>query len=176
VDSTLATVDAWLEPLAPERRARFYAETLAVGRLFGVPPDLLPPDIDAFDAYMAGMIGPDGPVHPGATARELAAVILHPPLAPLAERGPVADRLGPVGPGVASLLRLVPGAAVDWLLVPSLGLLPPPTRAEYGLAWGPRERAIGAYLVTAWRTWRPLLPPRLRWFPQALAADARTAD
>jgi len=149
VDSTLATVDAWLEPLPPERRARFYAETLPVGRLFGVPEDVLPPDIDAFDAYMAAMLSPAGPVHPTATARELAAVILHPPLAPLAEHGPIARRLGSSAGPMARALRLVPGAAVDWLLVPSLGLLPEPTRVDYGFAWGPRERAISAYLVTA---------------------------
>jgi uncharacterized protein (DUF2236 family) len=173
VDSTLAAVDAWLEPLAPERRARFYAETLPVGRLFGIPGDLLPADIDAFDAYVAGMLGPDGPVHPSALARDLARVILHPPLAPLAARGPVADRLGGSAPAIAALLRRVPRVAVDWLLIPSIGLLPPGTRAEYGLPWGPLEQAINAWLVTAWGAWRPLLPPAVRWFPQAISADTR---
>ena len=150
VDSTLATVDAWLEPLSADRRARFYAETIPVGRLFGVPADRLPPDIDAFDAYMAAMLAPDGPVHPSATARELAAVILHPDLAPLAEHGPVADLMGGLSPAVASVLRRVPGAAVDWLLVPSIGLLPEAdarrVRAGVGVAraddrdgtWSPR--------------------------------------
>jgi len=173
VDSTLATVDAWLEPLSAARRARFYAETLPIGRLFGVPADRLPPDIDAFDAYMAAMLAPAGPVHPSATARELAVVILHPDLAPLAEHGPIADRLGGLSPAVASLLRRIPVGAVDWLLVPSIGLLPAPTRAEYGLSWGLRERMIERYLVAAWSGWRPLLPPSWRWFPQAQAADAR---
>lgn len=175
VDSTLATVDVWLEPLSTERRARFYAETTAVGRLFGIPEHVLPADIDAFDAYMAAMLSPDGPVHPTATARELAGVILHPPLAPLAERGAVAKRLGVLAGPVATALRHVPGAAVDWLLVPSLGLLPERTREEYGLPWGPREQAIERYLVTMWRASRPLVPEHWRWFPQALAADARTA-
>lgn len=173
VDSTLATVDAWLEPLSRERRARFYAETLPVGRLFGVPQDRLPPDIDAFDTYVAAMLAPDGPVHASGTARELARVILHPPLAPLAEHGPVAARLGGLAPAAASVLRCVPGAAVGWLLVPSVGLLPPATRAEYGLPWGPRERAIERWLVAGWGAWRPFVPARWRWFPQALAADAR---
>ena len=174
IESTLATIDAWLEPLSRDRRARFYAETLPVGRLFGVPEALLPADIDAFDAYFASMLAPSGPVHPTDNARDLAAAILHPPLAPLAERGPVARRLGALGPGIATVLRSVPPAAVDWLLIPSLGLLPPVVRREYGLAWGLRERAVNAWLVAAWMSWRPLLPTTLRWFPQALAADVRT--
>jgi uncharacterized protein (DUF2236 family)/biotin transporter BioY len=176
VDSTIATVDAWQEPLPRERRARFYAETLPVGRLFGVPPDLLPADLDAFEAYLAGMLGPDGPVHPGAVSRALADAILHPALAPLAERGPVAARLGRARPAFAGLLRRVPPGVIDWALVPSLGLLPRGLRAEYGLAWGARERAIEAWLVGAWRAWRPMLPPRVRWFRQARAADERMAS
>jgi uncharacterized protein (DUF2236 family) len=176
IDSTLATIDAWLEPLSSDRRARFYAETLVVGRLFGVPDSLLPADIDAFDAYVAAMLAASGPVHPTATARELAQVILHPRLEPLAERGPLADRLGDMAHAAAAVLRRVPSPAVDWLLVPSTGLLPEATRAEYGLPWGTREQAISAYLATAWRSWRPLLPTSFRWFPQALAADARIGD
>lgn len=176
IDSTLVAIERWIGPLPEARRARFYAETLGVGRLFGIPEALLPPDHRAFDAYIAGMLAPSGPVHPSATSRDLAAAILHPPLAPLAEHGPVAELLGPAAPSVARVLRAVPPGAVDWLLVPSVGLLPASLRAELGLAWGPRERAIDAWLVTAWRAWRPLLPASLRWFPQARAADARTGS
>jgi uncharacterized protein (DUF2236 family) len=175
VDSTLATVDAWLEPLSHDRRSRFYAETLPVGRLFGVPESVLPPDIDAFDAYVARMLGPRGPVHPTPTARELAAVILHPPLGPAVSRGPIARRLGPVVRPLASMLDRLPPGAASWLLVPSLGLLPASLRDEYGFAWGVRELALSAWLVTAWRAGRPLFPATIRWFPQALAADARFA-
>ena len=173
VDSTLVAVDAWQERLAPATRAAFYAETVQVGRLFGVPDALLPQDIDAFDAYVAGMLGDDGPVHPTDTARDLAAAILRPPLAGVV-RGRVERLLGPAAPAARRALDLVPQAAVDALLVPAVGLLPDRTRAEYGLAWGPGERAIDAWLVTAWRFWRPRIPASLRWFPQALAADART--
>lgn len=173
IDSTLATVDAWMEPLAGDRRARFYAETLPVGRLFGIAEGVLPPDIDAFDAYMASMTGPDGPVHPTAVARELAQVILHPPLAPAVDRGPVGERLGPAAAPLGSLLDRLPRNAATWLLLPSIGLLPVGIREAYGFAWGPRERLLAAWLVTAWRGWRPLVPPGLRWFPQAVAAEAR---
>jgi uncharacterized protein (DUF2236 family) len=175
VDSTLATGEAWLGPIPRDVRARFYAETVPIARLFGVPEGLLPANIEAFDAYVASMLATDGPVHPTPIARDLASVILHPPLAPAVSSGPIATRLGGLVRPTAAVLRAVPAVAYDWLFVPSIGLLPPSTRDEYGLAWGPRERAIDAWLTTAWGFWRERLPPAWRWFPQALAADRRVA-
>ena len=176
VDSTLVTVDRWLEPLSPARRARIYDETLVVGRAFGIPDTLLPPHVGAFDAYMASMIGSGGPVRPTPVARSLAATILRPPLAPAVTRGPVAERLGAAAAPLGSALERVPSWAVSWLLVPSIGLLPVRVREGYGFAWGPRERLLEAWLVGAWRAWRPIVPARWRSFPPALAADARMRD
>jgi uncharacterized protein (DUF2236 family) len=175
VDSTLATVAAWQEPLAHDRRARFYGETLPVGRLFGVPNGLLPADIDAFDEYLSAMIAPAGPVHASATSRDLAGAILRPPMAPAVANERVAERLGRLAEPTAGMLGHVPPRCVSWLLLPAIGLLPTTVREEYGFAWGARERLLDAWLVAGWRAWRPLLPTRLRWFPRALAADARTA-
>ena len=174
IDSLLVTHDRWATALTAGERERFYAETRPVGQAFGVRDDLLPRDIDAFDAYVASMLAPGGPVHPSPIARYLAPSILRPPL-----EGVVAGRvegvLGPVAPAVRRALAAVPQPAVDSLLLPAVGLLPQLTREEYGLRWGPAERAIDAWLVTAWRFWMPRLPTSLRWFPQALAADARAA-
>ncbi len=156
VDSTMVVADAWLEPLSPERRARYYRETLPIGRAFGIPANRLPPDLAAFDAYLAEAIAPDGPVRVGPLARDLAVTVLHPPL-------------GPVLPPLAG----VPAAAYAWTLWPSIGLLPEAIRAGYGLRWGPVERATAAWLVTCWRAWRPLLPAAFRQMPQARAADRR---
>ena len=58
VESTMVAYDAWLEPLSRERATRFYAETLPIGRAFGVPEALLPADLDAFEAYVAGAARP----------------------------------------------------------------------------------------------------------------------
>ncbi len=99
VDSTVAVYDAWLEPLSRARRETFYAETRPIGRAFGVPEDLLPVDLGGFEAYMAGMLGPDGPVRVSAVARELAGVVLRPPLAPLAASPAGTDRGGRRRPG-----------------------------------------------------------------------------
>jgi len=156
VDSTIVVADAWLEPLSRERRNRYYAETLPIGRAFGIPPAMLPPDLRAFERYLDRATGPDGPVQVGATARELAHAVLHPPL-------------GPVIPPLAA----VPAPAYAWTLWPSIGLLPARIREAYGLRWGPLERAVSAWLVAGWRAWRPLLPATFRQMPQALAADRR---
>ena len=162
VDSTLVANDRWIEPLTPDIRARAYAETRPIGRAFGVPEALLPKDIDAFDAYVAGMVGPGGPARPGTLARELARVILHPPLAPLI-------------PAARPLLARVPASTYAWTLWPSIGLLPPTIRDEYGLPWGPRERLVSAWLVAGWRAWRPFIPSNWRQMPRALSADRRIA-
>lgn len=158
VDTTIAAYDAWLEPMPRDQRARYYAETLPIGRAFGVPADLLPPDLDAFEAYVAAMLAPDGPVRVSAVARELADAVLHPPL-------------GPVVPVLAS----VPARFYAWTLWPSIGLLPASIRADYGFRWGPLERSVSAWLVAGWRGWRPLLPVSFRQMPQALSADRRIA-
>jgi uncharacterized protein (DUF2236 family) len=158
VDTTIAAYDAWLEPMPRDQRARYYAETLPIGRAFGVPADLLPPDLDAFECYLASMLAPDGPIRVSPVARDLADAVLHPPL-------------GPVVPALAA----VPARFYAWTLWPSIGLLPSSVRTDYGFRWGPIERAVSAWLVAGWRGWRPLLPVTFRQMPQALAADRRVS-
>jgi uncharacterized protein (DUF2236 family) len=170
VDSTMAVADAWLEPLSQDRRATYYAETLPIGRAFGVPDALLPPDIVAFDRYMAAMLSPDGPVRVSPIARELAGVILRPPLAPLAPLLPLPTA------AARSVLARVPPATYGWTLWPSVGLLPRSVRDDYGLAWDVREQVVSAWLVAGFRAWRPLLPASFRQMPKALAADRRMGD
>ena len=164
VDSTIATYEAWIEPLSAGRRARYYEETIPIGRAFGIPAELLPADVGAFEAYVEGMLRPGGSLAIGETARALADTILRPPLAPA-----VRPWLGEL----AGRLDAVPAAAYEWLMWPALGLLPPSVRAGYGLRWGLRERLVAAWLVATWRAWRPILPAGFRQMPQALAADRR---
>ena len=156
VETTITAYDAWIEPLPRAARERYYAETLPIGRAFGVPADRLPADLASFEGYVAAMLAPDGPVHPSAVARELAWNVLNPPL-------------GPVLPPLAA----VPPAFYAWTLWPSIGLLPASVRDEYGFRWGALERTVSGWLVAAWRFWRPLLPKGFRQMPKALAADRR---
>jgi uncharacterized protein (DUF2236 family) len=156
VDSTIETYDAWLEPYDMAARRRFYDETRPVGRAFGIPDALLPPGYDAFQRYMSTMLEDGGPIRVSRTARDIGREIVNPPL-------------GPVVP----VLGWVPRPLYNWTLWPAIGLLPPRLRREFGFAWGPKERLASAWLVKAWRAWRPLVPTGLRWMPQARAADAR---
>jgi uncharacterized protein (DUF2236 family) len=159
VDSTIVAADRWLEPLGRARRARYYAETRPIGRAFGIPDNLLPGDLDAFERYMDRAIGPDGPVRVGSLARELADVVLHPPLEP-----------------VAPCLAGLPAWSYAWTLWPAIGLLPPSIRDAYGLRWGHLERLVSAWLVAGWRAWCPVLPASFRQMPHALTADRRIRD
>jgi uncharacterized protein (DUF2236 family) len=170
IESTISVYGAWLEPLSRQRQLRFYEESKPLGRAFGIPDTLLPADLDAFEAYYANMLGPDGPVHPTPVARELAQAILRPPLAPLVKLAPPA-----VGRALRPVLGLVPVQTYAWTLWPSVGLLPERVRAEYGLAWGPVQETLSAWLVAGWQAWRPLIPTGWRWMPQARAANRRMA-
>ena len=167
VDSTMAVFDAWLEPLPRAQRARYYEETLPVGRAFGIPDAILPPDLDAFEAYLAEMLAPGGPIEVGPVARELADAITHPPL------GSAAAAAGPLVGRLAPMLDAIPSRAYSWLFWPSIGLLPPRVRDGYGLSWGLRQRLVSTWLVGTWQAWRPMLPQTFRQMPQAIAADRR---
>ena len=169
VDSTIVSYDRWYEPMSRDRQVRFYEETKPIGRAFGIPDGLLPAGLDAFEAYMAGMLAPDGPVHASPVARDLARVILRPPLAPLADLIPPAAALA------RPVLSRVPVDAYAWTMWPAIGLLPDGVRAEFGLRWTALERLTSAWLVRAWRSSLPLIPTAWRWMPQARAADRRMA-
>jgi len=119
---------------------------------------------------VAGMLAPGGPVKVSPVARELAAVVLRPPLAPLAPLLPLPTA------GVRAALEGIPVATYAWILWPSVGLLPASVREDYGLPWGPRERLLSAWLVAGFRAWRPLLPASFRQMPKALAADRRMRE
>lgn len=167
VDSTIAAYDAWLEPLSREDRARYYEETLPVGRAFGIPASKLPVNIEAFEGYLEDMLAPGGPIEVGDVARELAPGILHPPLRPaVAAAGWPFTRLAPA-------LDAVPSRAYSWLFWPAIGLLPARVREGYELPWGIRQRVVATWLVATWQAWRPALPPWLRQMPQALRAERR---
>ena len=133
----------WLGPLPRERAARFYAETLPLGRAFGVPADRLPADLDAFEGYLATMLSPSGPVHPDDTARELADAILRPPLPGVLGRLPVPPSSTPGACGRRS----------------SCCRRPSPTDSASRRARA--RQLVSRWLVAGWRAWRPLAAGRV---------------
>ncbi len=124
VDSTMAVADAWLEPLGERRRAAYYEETRPIGRAFGVPDALLPRGRRGVRRVRGGVArgGRSGARGPG---RPRARGVRAPSAAARAR-----------SPGCRC-----PAAVYDWTLWPAVGLLPESVREEYGLRWGPRERA-----------------------------------
>jgi uncharacterized protein (DUF2236 family) len=158
VESVATAYEAWVEPLSPDARRRLYEESRPIGRAFGISDRLLPADVDAFDAYFAGMLAPGGPVHPSPKARELARYVLHPTL----------DALVPV-------LGWVPPQLYAWLQWPAIALLPPRLRAEFEIPWGPEREAVAAWLKAGLQLGMAISPNRLRWFPQARRAYDRVA-
>ena len=167
VDSTIAAYDAWIEPLSRDEMARYYEETLPVGRAFGIPEAHLPADLEAFETYLDDMLRPGGPIEVGDLARELAGGILHPPL------GPAVAAAGWPFTRLAAVLDAIPAKYYEWLFWPSIGLLPAGVRDGYRFQWGIPQRIVATWLVATWEAWRPMLPPTFRQMPQALSADRR---
>ena len=169
IDATLVGHEAIVGPVDRERRERFYAEGRRLAALLDIPAAHVPPDLGAFEAYLAEMLAPDGPIQVSPIAREIGASILRPSLGPLTTVTPGLDRV----PGAEALLGAMPPAAYAWLYWPSVSLLPERLRSGYGIPWGPRERFVSGWLLAGWRAWLPLLPTAWRWLPQAHAAHRR---
>jgi uncharacterized protein (DUF2236 family) len=146
IDSSLNVYTRFVRPLSAQAAAEYYVESCELARRLDVPPAVTPPTLDAFGAYMAAMLA-SGRIAVGATAREQARLVFHPPAAPALR-------------AIAPALEFV-----------TAGLLPPAVREMYGYAWSPgRERALrGAAALV--RRMLPWLPAALRVAPHARRAE-----
>jgi uncharacterized protein (DUF2236 family) len=148
VDSALATYARFVGSIGPVARDRYHEEMKRQAVAFGVPQDRLPGSFEDFRGYVDGMVAT---LEVTDDARELSHGVLHPAMP------------APLRP-VAEVMRFL-----------TIGLLPEPIRAGYGLAWGPvRERVLAA-LATVIRSGVVLLPEVWRWWPHARDADRRLA-
>ncbi len=151
VDTFLLTYERFIAPLSPVERDRYCREAAGVAPLLDIPPDALPQSTDELAAYMERMLS-SGEIVVTGPARSLAREVLAPGLP------------WPARPLLA-LARLA-----------TVGLLPPPIRAAYGLEWSPhRERAL-RLLSAASRQSLPFLPPLVRHWPAARRAARREQD
>ena len=140
IDTALRMHRRFLRPLSPPESAEFYAQSLIVAELLGVPASLPPATIDDFNAYIRHMVSV---LRVSETARVLSRSVLHPQLPRLTEPA-------------MELVRQV-----------TAGLTPRPLREQYGLAWdAPRKAALLAAGAAA-RQVLPRLPSPLRRFPVA---------
>lgn len=139
VDTGLSAYERFVRPLAPEERRGYYADSLTLARLLDIPQEILPPTLDAFQSYMADVIGSDM-LSVTDTARRLARDVLHP-------------QVGIVPAASAGLLRFV-----------TAGLLPERLRVDYGLTWSRRRQFLLDRFSRTTRFLRPLVP---RWVWQS---------
>jgi uncharacterized protein (DUF2236 family) len=145
VDTALLVYERFVGPLSSPARARYYAESKVAARLFGIPADLIPPDLDAFRSYMRGMVRGET-LAVGSASREIAAAILRPP---------VTIALQPV---------------FRFVNLFTIAMLPRTIRDRYQVAWGRAGDVTTGALTTAARTLLPLFPNLLRTLPHARRA------
>ena len=150
VDSALLTYRTFVGPLSEVQAERYYQEAKPVGALLGIPEGRFPNRLADFRDYLDAML--EGPVHPDATGRRLAALVLRPPL------------------------RWVPQALFVPVEAVTAGLLPERLRRAFGLRWGRADRA----LYRALRVFVPRLlratPGALRAVPAARLAERRESS
>jgi uncharacterized protein (DUF2236 family) len=113
VDTAMRVHARFLRPLSDDDAEEFYRQSMVVAELLGVPTDVQPPDVASFRAYVRSQVGS---LVVGDDARRLAKAVLRP-------RVPA-----PVEPAVIMVRNL------------TAGLLPPPLRAGYDLAWDPARQ------------------------------------
>jgi uncharacterized protein (DUF2236 family) len=139
VDSSLLVYGKYVRRLSRDERDAYWQDYKLIGRQFGLTDDEMPDTIEAFDAYMSGMLD-SGDLHITPQARELAIEIVMRPPVPLRVR---------------PLLELANQITI--------GLLPGDIRRGYGLSWDPaRSIALHGGAEYVKRVVVPLLPEHLR--------------
>jgi uncharacterized protein (DUF2236 family) len=139
----------WVGPLDRAAVETFWSEARSVGVRMGIPLRISPVDWSALKAWWNRMLAPDGPIQVSPTARELAPMIVRPPL------------------------PLTPDWAIALLALPGMGLLPDRLRRAYGIEWGPAQDRSARWLGRAVRLWTTVTPAWWRSMPQARAASRR---
>jgi len=148
VFSAIRGYRALVGPLSDAEADQYYQDTKEIGVLLGIPREIYPGRMDAFDAYMQGMID-SREVAVGTEARRMADLVLRPSF------------------------RGVPRLAFAPLSVITAGLLPPALREGYGLKWGRPQRAAFAACRTALPRVVAMAPGAVRLLPPARQAYRR---
>ena len=133
IDTSLLVYTRFVRALPPAEAARYYLDSRELARRVDVPASHVPPTLEAFHAYVSGVVAGDA-LAVGPATRDLARAIFRPAALPALR-------------AIAPLAELL-----------TAGLLPPRVREMYGYGWSPaRERAVrAAAAVVRWCL--PLLP------------------
>jgi uncharacterized protein (DUF2236 family) len=154
MDSFPLTHRLFVGELSDDEVERYYREAAGLEPLLGIPVGSLPRSRAELDSYLRHMTE-SGAIRVGVDARRIARDLLNPALP---------WQMGRVLWPVLWVSRL-----------PTIGLLPPEIRAQYGFRWTPAH-ALGLRLLSlAARCVVPLMPGLLRHWPIARRAAARTA-
>jgi len=148
VFSAIRGYRALVGPLSDAEADQYYQDTKEIGVLLGIPREIYPERMDAFEAYLQGMID-SREVAVGTEARRMADLVLRPSF------------------------RGVPRLAFAPLSVITAGLLPPALREGYGLKWGRPQRAAFAACRTALPRVVAMAPGAVRLLPPARQAYRR---
>ena len=140
IDSQIRAYELFVGPVSAEEKDRYCSESANLAPLLNVPPLTLPTSNLELTGQLQHGIR-DGTSQVTNTARSLAHDLLFPPGGVLASSA--------MGFG-----RLV-----------TAGLLPPPLREAYGLAWSDRKASILDRSARMIRRARRLTPPLLRQWP-----------
>jgi uncharacterized protein (DUF2236 family) len=148
VETSLLVYTRYVRALTAAERDRYVVEQARFGRAVGIPAGRFPADHAALTAHVDAMVA--GELRVTEPARAVARATLRPPLP-----GPLRPAAWPAG----ELLGLL-----------TVGLLPAPLRAQYGLRWDPAREALLRASAEAVRRLLPLLPGPAREFPAARRA------
>jgi uncharacterized protein (DUF2236 family) len=139
-DTALVTYETFVQRLETHERETFHQEFKVLGELLGIPPDRFPVTVLDFDEYVEQMVS-TGTVRVAERARELAEQIMRP------------------------RVLMLPRPVMLPLNVVTTGLLPPPLREQYGLAWGRRQQRAYRLAIAVVPRVIALTPPLLRVWP-----------
>ena len=148
LDTFPLVYEMYVGPLTEEEKDRYCAEASGLEPLLGIPEGYLPRSTAELREYMARMFA-GGELTVSRTAQVVGNALVWPPVP------------WPLRP-------------LLWLAqLPTIGLLPPEIREQYGFPWdGRREKAL-RLLAGAVRRLRPLAPALVRHWPAARAASRR---